>query len=330
MQGKMKINTVTGPIETDDLGITLIHEHFLFGYPGWYGDVSVFCPSRDDLLKKGLSMARALLSQGVKTVVDATTNETGRDPLFLKEISERSGLNIICATGYYYERGSAPAYFKARSGLGKVEEEIYEMFLTETTIGIGGTAIKAGVIKVASSRDEITRYEKWFFRAAARVSQETGIPIITHTQEGRMGPEQAALLIELGASPERIMIGHMCGNTNLDYHLKTLSYGVYTGFDRFGVEGVVGTPTDSARIACLKELLTRGYANRIMISQDYVHHWLGRPGMEKLASNSNPIHLFETVIPALKASGLSSGEIHLMLRDNPKRFLEGGKTDDIT
>ncbi|MCX7982839.1 MAG: hypothetical protein N2572_08025 [Syntrophales bacterium] len=325
----MKINTVTGPIAPEDLGVTLIHEHFFFGYPGWYGDISVVSQTRHELLEKGLVMARILLSHGVKTVVDATTNETGRDVTLLKEISEQTGLQIVCSTGYYYERGSAPAYFKARSGLGRVEDEIYEMFLTEATMGIGKTGIRAGVIKVASSRDEITRYEKWFFRAAARASGQLGIPIITHTQEGKLGPEQASFLIAEGAQPHKIMIGHMCGNTNLSYHVETLSFGVYIGFDRFGVEGIVGMPTDRSRINCLVDLLSRGYERKIMLSQDYVHHWLGRPGMEKLASNANPAHLFCHVIPALKEAGISKIQIKTMLEDNPRRFL-GGNEDGNT
>lgn len=28
------VETVTGPITVDQLGKTLIHEHFVFGYPG--------------------------------------------------------------------------------------------------------------------------------------------------------------------------------------------------------------------------------------------------------------------------------------------------------
>jgi len=30
-----KVNTVLGPISTDELGVTLIHEHFTLYYPGW-------------------------------------------------------------------------------------------------------------------------------------------------------------------------------------------------------------------------------------------------------------------------------------------------------
>ena len=190
-----KINTVRGPVISSDLGSTLMHEHFLFGYPGWHGDLTMGPFDRGACVQEGIRMADHLKRYQVKTVLDATPNETGRDPKLLKEISEKSGLNIICSTGYYYERGSATAYFKSRRALGNLDNEIYTMFKTELTEGIGGTGIKAGVIKVASSRDTITNYEQLFFRAAANVSKEMGTPIISHTQEGKQGPEQAAFLI---------------------------------------------------------------------------------------------------------------------------------------
>lgn len=319
----MEVSTVTGPLPADRLGMTLIHEHFLFGYPGWYGDISVYHDDHEKRLEKAIVMAEALQAHGVQTVVDATTNETGRDPELLKEVSKRTGIHIICVTGYYYERGSAPAYFKARRGLGRVEDEIYEMFLAETTEGIGRTGIKAGAIKVASSRDGMTSYEQWFFHAAARACRETNIPIITHTQEGKLGPEQAEFFVTAGVDPKRVMIGHMCGNSDLSYHLKTLEYGVNIGFDRFGVEGVVGMPPDKVRLACLTGLVSLGYGDRIMISQDYVHHWLGRPGIESLAPNANPTHLFTQVIPRMRKMGITEESIRSMLHVNTRRFLAG-------
>jgi len=318
-----RINTVTGPIDADRLGITLIHEHFLFGYPGWYGDLTMGPFDREACILAGIGMAERIKVYGVRTVVDATPNESGRDPEILKEIAEQSGLQIICATGYYYERGSAAPYFKARRALGKVENEIFEMFQKEHAVGIGKTDIKAGVIKLASSRDTITSYEQWFFKAAARASRELGVPIITHTQEGKQGPEQAALLISEGADPKRIMIGHMCGSTDMDYLLRTLELGVFIGFDRFGIEGVVGTPMDKRRIACLIGLIGLGYTDRILLSQDHVNYWLGRPGMSQLAPDVQPSHIFENILPALKEAGITEAQVRQMMVDNPKRLLMG-------
>ena len=159
------INTVTGPIKAEQLGKTLIHEHFIFGYPGFQGDVTLGGFDEEEALKEAINIARYIQSFGVKTVVDPTPNECGRNPEFLRKISEATGLQIVCATGYYYEGEGATPYFKFRQALGTAEEEIYEMFKKELTEGIAGSGIKPGVIKLASSKDEITEYEKMFFRA---------------------------------------------------------------------------------------------------------------------------------------------------------------------
>src|SRR5699024_11603255 len=99
----------------------------------------------------------------------------GRHPDVLKEISEKTGLQIICATGYYYEGEGATPYFKFRQMLGTAEKDIYDMFMTEINEGIEGTGIRPGIIKLASSKIEITSYEKKYFDEAAQVHKETGI-----------------------------------------------------------------------------------------------------------------------------------------------------------
>jgi phosphotriesterase-related protein len=322
------VETVTGPISVEQLGKTLIHEHFIFGYPGFQGDVTLGAFHEEEALEQAIGIARLMMSYGVQTVVDPTPNECGRNPLFLKKISEATGLQIICATGYYYEGEGAPPYFKFRQGLGTAEEEIYEMFKTEITEGIAGTRIKPGIIKLASSKDKITEYEGMFFRAAARVQQETGIVLLTHTQEGTMGPEQAKMLIELGADPSKIIIGHMCGNTNPDYHKSVLEQGVRIGFDRFGIQGMVGAPFDQERVATLIALLDEGYENQIMLAHDSVNIWLGRPPVMneqimKIMENWHPAHIFENILPKLREYGITETQINKMLGENAKALFAG-------
>ncbi|WP_290590142.1 phosphotriesterase-related protein, partial [Alicyclobacillus sp.] len=325
--GRM-VNTVTGPVPVERLGKTLMHEHFLFGYPGYQGDVTLGPFNREEAIAVGVDVARRLLAHGVQTVVDPTPNDCGRDPLFLREISERTGLQIICATGYYYEGEGAPAYFKVRRAFGDAEAEIYEMFMTEITQGIGRTGIKPGIIKLGSSKGEITEYERMFFRQAARVQRETGITIVTHTQEGTMGPEQAELLISEGADPSRIVIGHMDGNTDVAYHWKTLEYGVTIAFDRFGLQVIAGCPMDHLRETVLIGLIGMGHANRIVLSHDTVNCWCGRPfkmsePVQALMASWHPTHLFEDVIPLLRQAGVTEAHLNTMFIDNPRRLFGG-------
>jgi len=319
----MNVETVTGPISVDQLGKTLVHEHFVFGYPGYSGDSTLGRFHYDEALKTGIEVALKIMSHGVKTVMDPTPNECGRNVRLLKDISEQTGLQIICGTGFYYEGEGATPYFKSRAALGPAEEEIYEMFITEIKQGIEDTGIKPGFIKLASSKDEITDYEKMFFRAAARAHKETGVVILTHTQEGTMGPEQAKFLVELGVNPNSIVIGHMCGNTDVNYHRRTLEQGVKIGFDRIGLQGLVGCPTDQERIAVLLELLSEGYANQIFLAHDTVNIWLGRQLVVPEAAlpaiaNWHPTHIFENIVPELRLAGVTDEQLNVMFNQNVK------------
>ncbi len=323
-----KVNTVTGQIMPEELGITLMHEHICYGYPGWEGDQTIAPLDRESVINNGVEALLKLKALGVKTYVDATANDQGRQPEIYKEIAEKSGVNILCSTGYYYEEEGGSAYWNFRSTLGDISDELYELFYTEVTRGIRDTGIKAGVIKVGSSKGEITEYEKRIFLAAARVQKETGVPIITHTTEGSMGPEQAKLLVEAGADPKRIQIGHMSDNLDINYQLETLKYGVYVSWDRMGLQGLAGCPMDEQRYDVLAELIKSGHADKIMISHDYIITWLGRPlkipeQALPLIANWYPTHLFEHVIPALKERGVTDEQIHTIIADNPRRLFAG-------
>jgi phosphotriesterase-related protein len=320
-----KINTVTGAIESDKLGKTLMHEHFIFGYPGFAGDLTYGAFDWDKAMEICVAAAERAKSHGVGTVVDATPSDCGRNPEFLKELSLKTGVNIICSTGFYYEGEGSPAYFKFRSAMGDAQKEIYEMMNREVTVGIGNTGIKAGVIKLATSKGIITDYEKMFFKAAAKVQKETGVVIITHTQEGTMGPEQAELLISEGADPNKIMIGHMCGNTDIQYPASVLEKGVSIGFDRFGLQGFLGAPKDIHRESLAVALIALGYGDRIMFSHDTVNVMLGRPVTfpEQLAEMMKDAHIgriFEVIIPELKRMGVTDFQLDKIMIENPKKL----------
>lgn len=317
------VNTVLGPISPSDLGTTLMHEHILYGYPGWEGDRTIAPLNHKEIVASSVATLKQLKDEyGLQSYVDATALDGGRMPEILKEVSEESGVNIICSTGYYYEGEGAPTYWKFRSSLGDITEELYELYMTEVTKGIMDTGIKAGVIKVGSSKGVITDYEKILFTTAARVSKETGVPIITHTQEGTMGPEQAKLLISEGADPGKIQIGHMCDNLDIEYQLATLKQGVYVAWDRMGLQGFAGCPMDEQRYDVISELVKKGFADKLMISHDFIITFLGRPlnipeDALPLIANWHPSHLFKNIIPVLKNKGVSDQQIETMIKGNP-------------
>ena len=268
MKGYMQ--TVTGNVQVEKMGRCLCHQHVLFGYPGWEG--AVLTPfSWEESMKKAVDvLTDAKLNCGLQTIIDATPADCGRNVEFLKELSERTGVYIVASSGYYYEGEGAPAYFKFRMAYGNAEEEIYQMMKKEVTKGVGTTRVRTGVLKVATSNGVITEYEDLFLRGAARVSKEIGVPIITHTQGGTMGSEQARRLIEYGASPEKIMIGHLDNCNDMDELLKIFEQGVFGGFDRLGIQGFTGALPENRRLALICGLAGAGYANKLILSHDSI------------------------------------------------------------
>ena len=240
-------------------------------------------------------------------------------------VSEQLQVHIVCSTGRYTEGMGQWTYLNLRSQsrIGDMTNELYDGFMQEITQGIGNSGVKPGVIKVATGLNCISTIEESVLRAAARAAKETGLPIITHTEDGTMGPEQAALLIGEGADPKRIMIGHMCGNPSLQYQMSVLDQGVNIAFDRFGIEMFL---PDKVRTAMLVGLLGTGYGERIMLSHDFTGCSSGRGGrmpeeeLRKVA-NWSFTHIFRNIIPALKQAGVIDEQIKTMMVDNPKRLL---------
>ncbi len=320
------VNTSTGPVSPDSLGQTYMHEHIMFAFPGFSGDFTIAPLNWDNAVKSCVDTIKPLSEKyQLKTIVDATPNDCGRNVLFCKAVSEATGVNIIPVTGYYSESTGAASYFKIRSFAVDISSEVYQMMKAEVTQGIEGTGIKAGLIKCASSSGVITDYEKSFFKAAAKVSAEEGIPIITHTTAGTMGPEQAELLIANGADPKHISIGHMGDSTDIKYHLDVLSQGVYISIDRLGLQVLENCPMDSSRELMIAALCAAGYADRIMLGHDVIVKWLGRDNptpeaIQPFMKNSYLGHIHDNIVPDLKKLGITDEQIHLMLVENPRRF----------
>ena len=142
-----------------------------------------------------------------------------------------------------------------------------------------------------------------------------------------MGPEQAKLLIENGADPSDISIGHMCGSTDLDYHERVLQQGVFDCFDRFGLEGdLFHTPTDEERCDVIAALLKKGYEDQILMSHDSVTVELGRvrpvpkDDLDFMA-HANILNIPTRVLPMLKERGVTDAQLDKIFITNPAKVL---------
>ena len=314
-----QINTVLGPRSVESLGTTLMHEHLLIGWPGWDADTAAPPLNRKEAVKLGTDRMLELKELGMSTLLDPCPIDLGRDVELMAEVSQATGINIICATGLYKEdQGSAP-YFKFRAQFTDVVAEMTETFTRELTEGVGTTGIKPGIIKVATQAHRIAPYEEMVLKAAARTSKATGVPITTHTDEGTMGRDQLGIFAEEGMDLARVIVGHSCGSADLRYHVDMLDRGCTLGFDRFGLEIL---QPDRLRTASLIGLLGIGFENQIVLSHDSVWCWRGRPlpVAASLLPNWNPTHVFQNIVPALRNAGVAQEKIDAMLIHNPRRF----------
>ena len=320
------VQTVTGPCSTTSLGMTLMLEHLLVGWPGWEADASLDRATRREHARRCVDRLAELHDLGVRTLVDPCPIDLGRDVEFMAEVAQASRVHIVCATGLYKEDSGAPAYFKFRRQFADVVAEMTDVFVHEITEGVGETGIRAGIIKVATGPHQITPYEELVLRAAGRAHLATGIPITTHTDEGTMGPEQLDVLVGEGVDPTAIVVGHSCGASDVSYHLRMLDRGAYLGFDRFGLELL---HPDRERLAVLIGLLGLGFERQLVLSHDTVWCWRGRElklPAETLA-RWKPTYVLREILPKLRAAGVAEEKIQAMLVENPRRyFAKAGTT----
>ena len=323
------VNTVTGPIPASALGRTLMHEHLFIAFGGAEFDPAARFDRAGFIAEAVRRLVALREAHGVTSFVDPCPIELGRDAGMMKEISEKSGMHIVCTTGFYFEEMGLPPYWRART-----MEEIADLYIREITHGIGETGIRAGAIKVATGAPAITALEKKFLAAACLAQRATGVPIITHTQDGVGGPEQLRLFADGGVEAHRCLIGHCCGNADPAYHRRVVEGGSYIGFDRIGI---LRLQPDEVRADNLAKLVRDGFRTQILMSQDRHCGWLGKLQRQVTAEEQARMdalraqgkwpppytYLFTDFVPMLKARGVSEADIAVMLDENPRRIFSG-------
>lgn len=310
----MTVETVSGPVDGAQLGMTLMHEHVLVLSPGLHAAYPNTLP-RDEVVTTCVDQLRALRQAGVRTLVDHSPYDLGRDPTLLAEVAEASGLQIVCCTGAWVN----PArYFQLRD-----PAEIAALFISDLTEGISGTAVRAGIIKCAIDVDGLTPAVERVARAAALAHRETGAPISTHTHAAsRSGDVLRQLLESCGVALDRLIIGHCGDSEDLDYLRGLLARGSYLGMDRFGAEDIL---SDTRRMDVVAALCAEGHAGRLLLSQD-ANCWNDRQSRTAMAAQRPNWHhrrVIEHVIPGLLERGVTKQQLDTMLIDNPRRILDG-------
>lgn len=273
----------------------------------------------DDAVQK----LSALKDAGIDTIVDPTVIGLGRYVPRIEQVAAQVDLNIVVATGVYtYD--TVPFYFHHRGPalLPDLPDPMVDMFVRDITDGIPGTSgVRAAFLKCAIDHFGLTRDVERILRAVAAAHRKTGAPITVHTHPAsQTGLEVHRVLAEEGVDPRRVVLGHSGDSTDADHLSALADLGYLLGMDRFGVDTI--SPFDD-RVGIVAELVRRGYAANLVLSQDASCYfdWLD-PAFSTVLPNWHYLHITSDVLPALRKLGVSDDDIDAMLVGNPRRYFE--------
>jgi phosphotriesterase-related protein len=316
------VNTVRGPIDADQLGTTLMHEHVFVLSP----EVMTNWPTgwdRRQRVAEAVERLSELCEAGVDTIVDLTVVGLGRDIELIQEVAGQVDLNIVVATGLY-TYNDLPHYFDYRgeafqaSGVDALEE----FFLHDIEDGIAGSGVRPGIFKCCTDEPGLTPGVERVLRAVARAHRKTGFPISTHTHAPtKRGLDQQRVFTEEGVDLSRVVIGHSGDSTDLGYLEELARSGSALGMDRFGVD--VYCPT-AKRVETVAVMCERGYADRMVLSHDAACHmdWFDDKFITEVQPNWHFLHISRDVLPMLEEAGVTKEQIRTMLVENPRRILD--------
>lgn len=307
-----QVQTVRGRVPAADLGFVLPHEHtgiHLWQIPNrWdYWELT----ADDGLVPAELALFGAA---GGGTLVDLTLPGVGRDPARLRRYSEASGLHVVMGTGWYRE-----AYYPAEARIDRRSvDDLADQLVTEIEAGVEGSGIRPGIIgEIGTDKPWLSALEERVHRAAARAARRTGLAITTHSVMSPVGLAQLRVFEDEGVDPARVVIGHANSYPSLDHYLEIIRRGANLEFDFLGMSFTPMERHGEPRIIDLaRELIERGHADRLLLSQDICHN-----SQLKAYGGNGYVYLFETFLPRLRAAGVTEAAIHQVTVLNPARIL---------
>ena len=317
------VNTVTGPVSTDQLGHVLMHEHILSSgcgigasYPQFYAD------GLDDKAIKALLDAKA---EGYDTVIDAAPFSLGRDVRGLKRLSERTGMHIMTVSGWW---GRQEPF-----GMGLIpEEKLAVGFVHDVQVGCDNSDIKAAMLKASMDTEGCTPWNTKVHHAVAMAQAETGANIMVHSFCPTETPRhQIRLLKEAGADMNKVVVEHILETTDMEFIQWIYDQGVWMGMSRLpftGTPDVFGTSINQ-RIRTIKKMLDLGMGDRMLFSHDIaigattfnnmpqeIQDFMDQTCPEKLC------YIKKRVYPALVELGVDFDYLWKITKENPRKFFE--------
>ncbi|XP_026888419.2 phosphotriesterase-related protein isoform X1 [Electrophorus electricus] len=340
-----KVLTVLGPVEPEQLGRTMTHEHLTLTFeccycpPATGEEAAALAPielknlhwlqqnpyshHENLLLCQETNAVRDELLRyrkaGGGTIVENTTTGISRDLPVLQQLAKDTGVHIVAGAGYYVDVTHSDETKKM------MVEELTDIIINEVLHGADGTDIRCGVIGEIGTSWPITESEKKVLRAAAHAQTQLGCPVIIHPGRNPAAPgEVVRVLQEAGGDISKTVMSHL-DRTILDRGelLEFAKLGSYLEYDLFGTEVlnyafnlVVDMPSDSQRVQTLAFLIKEGYEDRMLISHDI--HTKNR--LTKYGGHGYS-HILRNIVPKMLSRGISQNQVDKILIDNPKNWL---------
>ena len=347
----VEVMSVTGKIQSDQLGVCLPHEHLLNDVRSWwqpsqvngvdpdtYRDAIVSAEilwelrndpfgNLDNCQMQDIEVAESELRYfrdlGGVSIVETTSISIGRDLTRLRELSIATGLNVIAGTGFYLD-SSQPPEIKASS-----EEDLIDLMLADLKHGMDGA--RPGIIGEIGVSSEFTPAEQKSLRAAGKVQTRSQLPIQVHLPGWfRLGHQVLDMLEDVGVNPAHVVLCHMGpSGEDTDYQTSLANRGAWLQYDMIGMEVFyadqgVQCPSDAENATNILRLADFGFAKQILISQDIFLKSL-------LRSNGGPGfgHILQFFAPRLQRMGADTALIEQLLVTNPRRMFELPKENHV-
>jgi phosphotriesterase-related protein len=248
---------------------------------------------------------QAAAREGVSCIVDGGHADMGTDVEFLRLLSRKSGMPIVKGGGYYRQLTYPPRIAKM------AEADLVEELVRHARDQRWGAFGEIG------TSDELTPDERKMLRAVGKAHVRTGLPIFSHTANGKQAMLQLDIFEGEGVDVNHLVIGHMCcyfdPNPWRQVHAAIAKRGAYVGFDRVGGENA--TP-DKARVEMVMAFLEGGYESRALLASDFSFRTSSKRG-----GGNGVARAVTKFVPMLRERGAKDEVLQRILVDNPRRFL---------
>ena len=302
------VDTVTGTIAADRLGLTLMHEHVLVDFVG-ADRVSPDRYDADHAFATVLPHLKHVRALGCDTLVECTPAYLGRDPALLKRLSEASGIHILSNTGYY---GAAKDKHLPPHAFTETAEQLAARWIREHERGIDGTSIKPAFMKIGVDDAPLSAVDGKLVRAAALAHRANGLPIASHTGSGAAALEELDLLARAGVPLSAFIWVHAQSERDATFHTRVATRGAWVEFDGISAESA------ARHVDLVRHMKNEGLLGHVLVSHDAGWYRVGEPGGGQFRPYDT---LFTAFLPALKAAGLDEADVRQLLVNNPRSAL---------